>query len=97
MATFAVTIVDPINSTRRPDGNGLLQEIWRVTGDGSTTTATLTPTTLRGILSITGSTTLTHNVAPPTSGLQSTPATATLTWGTALGDGLYQDILVLGY
>ena len=96
MATFAVTIVDPLSGERRSD-DGLLIETWRVTGDGSTTTATLTPKTIRGILDITGGTTLTHNVAPPSSGIQSTPATATLTWGTALGDGLYQDFTVRGF
>lgn len=96
MATFAVTIVDPLSGERRTE-DGFCQEVWRVTGDNSTTTATLTPKTIRGIVGIVGGTTLTHNIAVPSSGIQSTPSTATLTWSTALGDGLLQDIIVYGY
>lgn len=97
MATFAVTLVWPTKSGERgafTDGPG--REIWRVTGDGATTSATLTPATLRLVTSVRGGTTLTHDIAPPTAGTLSGNATVALVWGTALGDGKYQDIEVEG-
>lgn len=96
MATFALTQAFPPKSgSVSPDADGLRHEIWRVTGDGSTTSATLTPTTIRTIVAVEGCG-FTHNIAPPSAGNIAVSATATLTWGSAVGDGLYQDIRVTG-
>ena len=91
MAITAVKVV-PANPEIQPDRNGLLEEIWRLTGDGATLSVTITTDSVRRIKAAIGAN-FTHNITT-TSANQ-----VTLTFypaGSFIPNGLTQDVLIYG-
>lgn len=72
-----------------PTGGGRLTETWRLTGDGSSTTVTLTAETLDYVEAAPNGT-ITHNITA------STVKSVTLTFATAPGNNLTLDVDLVG-
>lgn len=96
MSMSAQQVYPEVSGTVSPDADGLRRELWRVTGDGSATSVTITPSTIRLIVAAYGGGMSTNNLTPPTAGYVSGATTVTLTWGTAVGNGLHQDVVLEG-
>lgn len=87
---ITATRVDPPNPEIRPTGGGIIVETWRLTGDGSATTVTITTDFIKRIRTAVGSGNWTHNIT------SSTANSFTVTFAAALGNNLTLDVEVKG-
>lgn len=79
----------PKNPEIQPLGNGLLLEVWQLTGDGADTAVDVTPDSIKRIVAASAGMS-TNNVT------SSQPASVTFTFGTAPGNGLTLQAFIYG-